>query len=110
MSVEISVLNHEGLTLDTTVISDVGVEFHFAKNALNYMKDNKSKNRTLLELYEEYLIKLAIYSYEFNSEHNVVSNLHKWIKQNLNYSKIERRIMLKVNHLESNKNFISYIF
>ena len=110
MSVEISVLNHEGITLDTTIISDVGVEFHFAKNALNYMKDNKNKNRTLLELYEEYLIKLAIYSYEFNSEHNVVSNLHKWIKQNLNYSKIERRIMLKVNHLESNKNFISYIF
>ena len=74
------------------------------------MKDNKSKNRTLLELYEEYLIKLAIYTYEFNSEHNVVSNLHKWIKKNMNYSKIERRIMLNANELKSNKNFIYYIF
>ena len=110
MSVEISTLNHKGLTLDSTVISDVDVEFHFAKNALNYMKENNTKNRTLLELYEEYLIKLAIYSYEFDSKHNVVSNLHYWIKKNLNYSKFERRVMLKVSQNESGKNFISYIF
>lgn len=110
LSVELSALNHEGLVLDTAVISDVDVEFHFVKNALNYIKNNKSKNNTFLELYEEYLIKLAIFSYEFDSAHNVVTNLHRWIKQNLNYSKIERRIMLKVNHLESEEKFISYIF
>lgn len=106
MSVKISVLNYKNIILETETVSDIDVEFHFVLNALNYIKENKDENRSYLELYEEYLIKLAINSFEFESNNNVVTNLHVWIRKNINFSKFKRRVLLKVDQFESNKYFI----